>query len=151
MGGSSLHSSKEPLFLDDMVSLAHGFVSAHSYKDAGRSGVAISGRKALKKLLTGVAAHRPAPFKAVLVYNVSRWGRFQDSDEAAHYEFLCKQCGVSVHYSEEPLVNDGTGLSSICHGAEADHGWRIQPRTWREGLRRQETRRFAGPPAWWSH
>jgi hypothetical protein len=24
------------------------------------------------------------------VYDVSRWGRFQDPDEAAHYEFLCK-------------------------------------------------------------
>jgi hypothetical protein len=38
---------------------------------------------------------------------VSRWGRFQDADEAAHYEFLCKSGGVPVHYCAEPFVNDG--------------------------------------------
>jgi hypothetical protein len=27
---------------------------------------------------------------------VGRWGRFQDSDEAAHYEFLCKMSGIQL-------------------------------------------------------
>ena len=31
-----------------------------------------------------------ASYKAILVYDVSRRGRFQDTDESAHYEFLCK-------------------------------------------------------------
>ena len=38
---------------------------------------------------------------AVLVYDVSRWGRFQDSDESAFYEFVCKSAGVRVHYCAE--------------------------------------------------
>ena len=33
-------------------------------------------------------------FKAILVYDVSRWGRFQDSDESAAYEFICKSASV---------------------------------------------------------
>jgi hypothetical protein len=32
----------------------------------------------------------------------SRWGRFQDADESAHYEFLCKSAGIPVHYCAEP-------------------------------------------------
>ena len=51
-------------------------------------------------------------YRAILVYDVSRWGRFQDSDEAAHYEFLCKSAGVLVHYCAETFANDGT-LSSL--------------------------------------
>jgi hypothetical protein len=43
---------------------------------------------------------------------VSRWGRFQDTDESAHYEFLCKSAGVPVHYCAESFVNDGS-LSSL--------------------------------------
>ena len=47
-------------------------------------------------------------YQAILVYDVSRWGRFQDIDESAHYEFLCKSAGVPVHYCAETFANDGT-------------------------------------------
>jgi DNA invertase Pin-like site-specific DNA recombinase len=49
-----------------------------------------------------------ATYQTVLVYDVSRWGRFQDSDESAHYEFLCKSAGVPVHYCAETFANDGS-------------------------------------------
>jgi len=39
---------------------------------------------------------------------VSRWGRFQDSDESAHYEYLCKSTGVPVHYCAEIFTNDNS-------------------------------------------
>jgi len=52
-------------------------------------------------------------FDHVLVYDVSRWGRFQDIDESAHYEFVCKKNGVSVAYCAEQFENDGSLLSSI--------------------------------------
>jgi hypothetical protein len=29
--------------------------------------------------------------------DVSRWGRFQDPDESAHYEYLCKAAGIPVY------------------------------------------------------
>lgn len=54
-----------------------------------------------------------AAFKAVLVYDVSRWGRFQNCDEAAHYEFICKSADVPVHYCAENFLNDDTLPSSI--------------------------------------
>ena len=44
---------------------------------------------------------------------MSRWGRFQDTDEAAHYEFLCKSAGIPVHYWAETFSNDGSLSSAI--------------------------------------
>ena len=49
-----------------------------------------------------------ADFDHVLVYDVSRWGRFQDVDESAHYEFICKEAGVKVVYCAEQFENDGS-------------------------------------------
>jgi len=67
----------------------HGFVVVRTYADAGRSGVVLKHRGALTELLKDVLDGN-AGYRAILVYDVSRWGRFQDADEGAHYEFLCK-------------------------------------------------------------
>ncbi len=75
-----------------------------TYEDKGKSGLALKNRAGLRQLLTDVAATHV--FEAVLVYDVSRWGRFQNSDEAAHYEFLCHEAGVPVQYCES-FINDG--------------------------------------------
>lgn len=34
---------------------------------------------------------------SLLVYDVSRWGRFQDVDESAYYEYVLKRAGIRVH------------------------------------------------------
>jgi hypothetical protein len=39
---------------------------------------------------------------------VSRWGRFQDVDESAYYEFICKQNDIAVAYCAEQFENDGS-------------------------------------------
>jgi hypothetical protein len=44
---------------------------------------------------------------------VSRWGRFQNPDEAAHYGFLCSSSGIPLHYCAEQFANDGTASSPI--------------------------------------
>src|SRR5258706_10851736 len=49
-----------------------------------------------------------AKFYAILVYDVSRWGRFQDADEGAYYEHLCSRAGIRVHYCGEQFDNDGS-------------------------------------------
>lgn len=49
----------------------------------------------------------------MLVYDVSRWGRFQDTDEAAHYEFLCKSAGVPIHYCAESFKNNSSSPAVI--------------------------------------
>src|SRR5205814_5838063 len=54
-----------------------------------------------------------ANVKAILVYDVSRWGRFQDADESAYYEYLCKRAGIEVHYCAEQFENDGGPTSTI--------------------------------------
>jgi DNA invertase Pin-like site-specific DNA recombinase len=91
---------------------SHNFDIVHTYSDAAKSGVALKHRVGLRQLLQDVVAGA-APYRAILVYDVSRWGRFQDTDEAAHYEFLCKSAGVPVHYCAETFANDGTFPSLI--------------------------------------
>lgn len=86
---------------------SHAFIITHRYEDAGKSGRTLKNRWGLRALLQAVTGGT-ATFRAVLVYDVSRWGRFEDMDEAAHYEFLCCQAGIQVHYCAEPFANDGS-------------------------------------------
>ena len=83
-----------------------GFVIVRTYTDDAKSGVDLKRRNGLRQLLQDVMS-RDASYRAILVYDVSRWGRFQDADEGAHYEFVCKHAGVPVHYCAELFVNDG--------------------------------------------
>jgi len=55
---------------------------------------------------------------SILVYDVSRWGRFQDADESAYYEYICRQAGVAVHYCAEQFENDGSPVSTIVKGVK---------------------------------
>lgn len=89
-----------------------GYDIIATYSDEGRSGVTIGGRNGLLQLLDDVEAGRSG-FSAILVYDVSRWGRFQNPDEAAVYEVRCRWAGVPVHYVAEPFDNDGSVLSSL--------------------------------------
>ena len=83
-----------------------------TYRDDGRSGLRINGRRGLAELINDVQSGH-ADFDHILVYDVSRWGRFQDIDESAYYEYICKQSGVKVAYCAEQFDNDGSLLSSI--------------------------------------
>ncbi|PCK77553.1 recombinase family protein [Rhizobium sophoriradicis] len=90
----------------------NGFEITRSYEDEGKSGLRLVGRDALQNLLADVEGGR-ADYKVILVYDVSRWGRFQDPDEAAEVELRCKRCGIIVHYCAEQFENDGSMGSSI--------------------------------------
>ncbi|MGE0702962.1 MAG: recombinase family protein, partial [Vicinamibacterales bacterium] len=89
-----------------------GFTIVRTYEDTGKSGLRLDGRDALKQLIADVR-ERSADFTAVLVYDVSRWGRFQDADESAYYEFVCKEAGIAVHYCAEQFENDGSMSATI--------------------------------------
>src|SRR5689334_11506015 len=71
-----------------------------TYNDEGRSGLDIERRPALRKLIEDVQS-RNNNFDLILVYDVSRWGRFQNIDESAHYEYVCNKNGVSIAYCAE--------------------------------------------------
>src|SRR5260370_31646347 len=90
----------------------NGFEIVRTYEDPGKTGVIIKKRKGLSALLKEVVSG-DANFKAILVYDVSRWGRFQNPDEVAHYEFLWASSGIPLHYCAEQFNNDGTASSSI--------------------------------------
>jgi DNA invertase Pin-like site-specific DNA recombinase len=81
-----------------------------TYVDAAKSGLTLRKRDGLKQLLEDVVAGT-CGFEVILVYDVSRWGRFQDADEAAHYEFLCKSSGIPIEYCAETFAND-TGITA---------------------------------------
>lgn len=89
-----------------------GYQIVSTYSDDGRSGITADGRSGLLQLIDDVEARRGG-FAAILVYDVSRWGRFQNPDEAALYEVRCHWAGVEVHYCTEPFDNDGSVLSSL--------------------------------------
>ena len=91
---------------------SHGFEVVQTYSDAAKSGLVLKRRAGLRQLLQDVVSGK-AIYRAILVYDVSRWGRFQDTDESAHYEFLCKSAGVPVHYCAEQFANDGSLPSLI--------------------------------------
>jgi DNA invertase Pin-like site-specific DNA recombinase len=91
---------------------SRGFTVVRTYFDSAKSGLWLKGRPGLRELLRDVASGS-TDYRAVLVYDVSRWGRFQDTDEAAHYEFLCRSAGIPVHFCAETFANDGSLPSSI--------------------------------------
>jgi DNA invertase Pin-like site-specific DNA recombinase len=65
-------------------------------------------RRLLEEVVRGSTSYR-----AILVFDVSRWGRFQDTDEAAHYEFVCKSAGIPIHYCAEPFSNTASMSDSL--------------------------------------
>jgi DNA invertase Pin-like site-specific DNA recombinase len=90
----------------------HGMEILRIYADEGKSGLQIKGRKNLQQMLDEVDSGK-ADFKAILVYDVSRWGRFQDLDEGGHYEYQCKKAGIAVHFCAEQFENDGSPSSGL--------------------------------------
>jgi len=88
------------------------FEIVQTYADAGVSGLTLRRREGLKSLLADVLAGT-ASFDVILVYDVSRWGRFQDIDQGAHYEFICREAGVHIEYTAEPFTNDTSLAASL--------------------------------------
>src|SRR5580698_6808673 len=90
----------------------HGMEVVATYADSGKSGLTLNGRAELQKLLAEAESGH-ADFSVVLVYDVSRWGRFLDTDESAYHEYVCRRAGVNVHYAAEQFVNDGSPMSTL--------------------------------------
>ena len=95
----------------------HGYEIVRTYADEGRSGLRLEGRDALQRLIADVESGA-ADFSRILVYDVSRWGRFQDADEGAYYEYRCRRAGIQVRYCAEQFENDGSPVSTIVKGVK---------------------------------
>jgi len=106
------YSTENQKSLIALYAASHGFQIVKTYADEGKSGLSIKGRAGLQQLLQDVRGGN-AGFGTVLVYDVSRWGRFQDADESAYYEFLCRESGIAIRYCAEEFANDGSITATI--------------------------------------
>jgi DNA invertase Pin-like site-specific DNA recombinase len=95
----------------------HDIEIIQTYTDSGKSGLSIDGRDALKQLIDDVQTGS-ASFSMILVLDVTRWGRFQDADESAYYEYICRRAGIDVQYVAEQFENDGSPVSTIVKGVK---------------------------------
>ncbi|MBZ9678282.1 recombinase family protein [Mesorhizobium sp. ES1-1] len=89
-----------------------GYEIVATYEDSGRSGLNLAGRPGLQRLLADVESGQ-ADFETVVVYDVSRWGRFQNIDESAVYEYRCQKAGVRIEFCAEQFANDGSVGSDV--------------------------------------
>jgi DNA invertase Pin-like site-specific DNA recombinase len=93
----------------------HGLEIVRTYVDEGETGLHVYGRNGFRQLLNDIQSGS-ADYDVLVVYDVSRWGRFQDPDESAYYEFICKRAGIQVVYCAEQFDNDGGPLAALLKG-----------------------------------
>lgn len=106
------YSPENQLAAMDAYAARRNIQIVKTYSDGGKSGLNISGREGLQSLLADVEA-KTDEFTVILVLDVTRWGRFQNADEAAHYEFLCHKGGYDIRYVAEQFENDGSMASTV--------------------------------------
>lgn len=82
----------------------HNLEIVEEFADRGKSGLNAEGRPAFTEMMHWVRSRHD--FAMVLVLDVSRWGRFQDTDLSAHYESLCTQHGKQVIYTNIGFTRD---------------------------------------------
>jgi len=82
------------------------------YVDDGKSGLDIRRRPGLTSLMKDVQSAQP-DFSHIIVYDISRWGRFQDIDEAAYHEHTCRRAGITVVYCGERFTGDSGPYASL--------------------------------------
>ena len=67
------YSTENQLDIIRSYAAARGLQILRVFEDSGRSGLRLDGREALQNLMAEVQSGK-ANFKAILVYDVSRWG-----------------------------------------------------------------------------
>ncbi|WP_223560134.1 recombinase family protein [Chryseobacterium lathyri] len=96
----------------ERFALEHNIAIIHEEIDEGVSGL-LANRPGFERLFDNWIKNFNAPyFEYVLVYDVSRWGRFQDQDQAGHYVYLCKKHGKEVVYVSRGFVDVSNQLFS---------------------------------------
>ena len=124
----------------------------HLSPTRARAACGIDGRDALQQLIDDVQSGG-ADFQVILVYDVSRWGRFQDADESAYYEYICKRAGIARALLRRAVRERRQPGLDHRQGRQAGDGRRVQPRAVGQGLRgpvpadRARATARAAPPA----
>jgi DNA invertase Pin-like site-specific DNA recombinase len=112
---------------------AHNMEIVRTYSDHGKSGLSLTGRTGLRQLLQDVE-QGDIDFTAVLVYDVSRWGRFQNPDQGASYEYSLTAAKILVHYCAEQFQNDGSLssalLKTVKRGMAGEYSRELSVKVW---------------------
>ena len=69
------------------------------FADKGKSGLSVEGRDQFNAMIHDYVETETIDFELVLVLDVSRWGRFQETDLSAYYTGLCLQHGKQVIFT----------------------------------------------------
>lgn len=101
--------------------LKNGLEIIRWFDDEGRSGRNAEERPAFMSMIDYVRIS-PNNFKYVLVYDCSRWGRFENPKEATYWEVMIEKRGKKVKYVTEGYVNDdsiGAYVTKVVKDSEA--------------------------------
>ena len=90
----------------------HDMEIVATYSDEARSGLRLENRPGMRRMLED-AKRKDTGFDTILVYDISRWGRFQNPDQSASIEYACQEAEIEVDYCMEHFVNDGSPASNI--------------------------------------
>lgn len=81
--------------------------------DDGISGLTMEKRDAFKELINDYVIGGKVDFRIILVLDVTRWGRFQDIDQSAHLEYICRQHGKEIIFVTESFKNDNSIMDTV--------------------------------------
>lgn len=115
----------------------HSFVFTEPYWfiDEGRSGISIDKREGFQNLIAAVEQRIYILPDVLLVYDVSRWGRYIDPDEAAYWEYTLKRHNIQIIYTHEQFSNDTSmataALKAIRRSTATDYVRRLSMLTTR--------------------
>ncbi len=112
------------------------------YCDECGSGLRRGGRCGLRQMFRDIESGT-GDFDAILLFDPSRWGRFQEPDRAACLEHACITAGIEVHYCAEGLSDGDTRVTTVVRALERsmvrDHARKLTDPGRRFGLRAGKT------------
>ena len=106
------YSPENQMAVIERYAAEHDMETVATYSDEARSGLRLKNRPGMRQML-GDAKQEESGFDTILVYDITRWGRFQNPDQSAAIEYACQEADVEVHYCMEEFVNDGSPVSNI--------------------------------------
>jgi len=77
----------------------HDIEIIREFADRGKSGLSTEGRDGFNEMISDYVEGEKEAFEFVLVLDVSRWGRYQDTDLSAYFTGLCAKHGKQVVFT----------------------------------------------------
>jgi len=104
-------TSKQDRSIDDQRQAVQSYANSHGYtitewfdRDEGKSGTSFEKRPDFMRMVHLIESSQHG-FVTVLVYDVDRWGRSIDPEEATYWRFHLKRLGVQVVFVSDEALN----------------------------------------------